>query len=160
MSRRKSRECAVQILYQIEMTGNNPDLALQFFWDNYPQRETDKEFTERLVKGALKHKKKIDACIKKTAVNWSLKRLTPVDVSILRMAVFELLFCPDIPYKVTLNEAIELGKKFGSEKSAPFINGVLDHIFKHNPDHKKHPPEQPIALCSHKQDTPRSNGAL
>jgi len=155
LSRRKSRELAVQILYQIEMTRSDPDTALSLFWKHYPQPETYKEFTTRIVKGAFEHKNKIDRCIKKTAVNWSLNRLTPVDRSILRAAVYELLFCPDIPYKVTLNEAIELGKKFGSEKSGSFINGVLDHIFKQNPDLKKSSTEPPrIASCPEQPNDP------
>ena len=118
------------------MSGDDPETALKLFWEHYPQPDAYKDFTVRLVRGTMENRKKIDRCIKRTAENWSLKRLTPVDRSILRIAVFELFFCPDIPYKVTLNEAIELGKKFGSEKSGIFINGVLDHIFKHNPDMK------------------------
>lgn len=144
LSRRRSRELAVQILYQIEMSGHDPETALKLFWEHYPQPDIYKEFTVRLVKGAMENRKKIDRCIKKTAENWSFSRLTPVDRSILRIAVFELLFCPDIPYKVTLNEAIELGKKFGSEKSGIFINGVLDNVFKHNPDVKKRSPDSSL----------------
>lgn len=137
MSRRKSRELAVQILYQIEMSKADADKALQLFWENYPQPEPLQEFTTLIVKGTIEHQKKIDRFIKKTATNWSMDRITPVDRGILREAVYELLFCPDIPYKVTLNEAIELGKTFGSEKSGGFINGILDNIFKQNPDLKK-----------------------
>ena len=69
-----------------------------------------------------------------TAKNWSLSRITPVDRCILRVAVYEMLHCPDIPYKVTLNEAIDLGKKFGTEKSGAFINGVLDNVLAQNPE--------------------------
>ena len=70
----------------------------------------------------------IDAIIIDTAQNWSLERIAPIDRNILRAAIYEMLYCKDIPYKVTLNEAIELGKKFGSDQSGAFINGVLDSV--------------------------------
>ena len=116
------------------MTRSDPDTALRLFWEHYPHPDDCRAFAELIVRGVAEHQKKIDRCIKKTAANWSLNRLTPVDRSILRAAVFELLHCPDIPYKVTLNEAIEMGKKFGSEKSGAFINGVLDHVAAQNPE--------------------------
>ncbi|MEI6127500.1 MAG: transcription antitermination factor NusB [Pseudomonadota bacterium] len=137
MGRKKSRELAMQVLYQIEMTQLDAEQALQFFWENYEHAGEQNEFTARVVKGTIENKNRIDTLISTTAKNWSFNRLTPVDCSILREAVFEILYCPDIPYKVTLNEAIELGKKFGSEKSGSFINGVLDHVLGQNPDLKK-----------------------
>lgn len=136
LSRKKSRELAIQVLYQIEMTKLDAEQALQFFWENYEQSDEQHEFTTRVVKGTIENINHIDELITKTAKNWSFNRLTPVDCSILREAVFEILYCPDIPYRVTLNEAIELGKKFGSEKSGSFINGVLDHLLGQNPDIK------------------------
>ena len=137
MGRRKSREFAIQILYQIEINKSDAEHALQTFWENYHYPDDIKEFTNHLVKGTSEHKNQIDQMIVKTAKNWSFNRITPVDRNILREAIFEMFYCPDIPYKVTLNEAIELGKKFGSEKSGAFINGVLDNVLDQHSDIKK-----------------------
>jgi len=135
--RRKSRQAVIQVLYQIEMSQDGADQALQLFWENYQKPDGLQDFVAGMVRGVLEHCKELDKVIAKTAANWSFSRLTPVDRSILREAVYEMLHCPDIPYKVTLNEAIELGKKFGSEKSGAFINGVLDNVYKQNPDIQK-----------------------
>ncbi len=132
--RRKSRELAIQLLYQLEMSSSDVSQAMELFWGNNNHPEDVREFTNLLVTGTMEHKARIDKIIIKTAQNWAFTRITPVDRSILREAVFEIFFCDDIPYKVTLNEAIELGKKFGSEKSGAFINGVLDNARQHNPD--------------------------
>jgi N utilization substance protein B len=137
LGRRKSREFAIQILYQIEMNKSDAEHALQTFWENYHYPDDIKEFTNHLVKGTSEHRNQIDQMIVKTAKNWSFSRITPVDRNILREAIFEMFYCPDIPYKVTLNEAIELGKKFGSEKSGAFINGVLDNVLDQHSDIKK-----------------------
>jgi N utilization substance protein B len=83
---------------------------------------------ERLVLGVLEHCQEIDRLIEKYSENWRLVRMNIVDRTILRMAIFELLYCEEIPPKVTLNEAIELGKRYGSEDSGSFINGILDRI--------------------------------
>jgi N utilization substance protein B len=137
LGRRKSREFAIQILYQIEMNKSDAEHALQTFWENYHYPDDIKEFTNHLVKGTSEHRNQIDQMIVKTAKNWSFNRITPVDRNILREAIFEMFYCPDIPYKVTLNEAIELGKKFGSEKSGAFINGILDNVLDQHSDIKK-----------------------
>jgi N utilization substance protein B len=137
LGRRKSREFAIQILYQIEMNKSDAEHALQTFWENYHYPDDIKEFTNHLVKGTSEHRNQIDQMIVKTAKNWSFSRITPVDRNILREAIFEMFYCPDIPYKVTLNEAIELGKKFGSEKSGAFINGILDNVLDQHSDIKK-----------------------
>ncbi len=126
--RRKSRAIAIQILYQLDMNKADPGGALLTFWKNNRHPDDIVEFTNRMVKGTTEHLDQIDRIIIKTSKNWSFNRITPVDRGILREAIYEILFCPDIPYKVTLNEAIELGKKFGSEKSGTFINGVLDNV--------------------------------
>ena len=85
---------------------------------------------KRLVMGVLDHSQEIDRLIEKYSENWRLERINMIDRAILRMATFELLYCEEIPPKVTLNEAIELGKRFGSEDSGSFINGILDRIQK------------------------------
>ena len=126
--RRKARTFSIQLLYQLGINRSDPDSALETFWVNTNHSDEIIEFTGQLVKGTLKHVDKIDKILSHTAKNWPLHRITPVDHAILRQAVFELMYCPEIPCKVTLNEAIELGKKFGSEKSSLFINGILDNI--------------------------------
>ena len=83
---------------------------------------------ERLVQGVLGHRVEIDGMIEKYSENWRLDRITVIDRAILRMASFELLYCRDIPPKVAINEAVDLGKRFGSEESGSFINGILDRI--------------------------------
>ena len=90
--------------------------------------EGDEEFADRLVRGVLEHGQEIDQVIEEHSENWRLERMPAVDRNILRIATFEFLHCEEIPPKVTLNEAIELGKRFGSEESGSFINGILDRI--------------------------------
>ncbi|MFH1626384.1 MAG: transcription antitermination factor NusB [Pseudomonadota bacterium] len=126
--RRKSRELALQVLYQIDVSGECARDALDSFWHNFQGAIKSREFTEKLTEGACQHKGEIDSIIEKYSENWRLSRMSRVDRNILRLASFELFYCDDIPAKVTLNEAIDLGKKFGSEKSGSFINGILDRI--------------------------------
>ncbi len=126
--RRRSREFAIQVLYQLEINQQTVQETLTQFQKNYlPKGERD-EFLERLVHGVLEHRKEIDRLIKQYSKNWQLDRMSLIDRNILRLAIFELMHCEDIPPKVTLNEAIELGKKFGSEESGRFVNGILDRI--------------------------------
>ena len=128
MSRRKGRSVAVQILYQLEMNSQDIEQALPGFWEEHSHSDAVRDFAERIARGVWQNRESIDAVIIKTARNWSLKRIAPLDRSILRAAIYEILHCDDIPYKVTLNEAIELGKKYGCDKSGAFINGVLDSV--------------------------------
>ncbi len=136
-TRRKSREIAIQILYQFEMNRTDLDDGLKLFWAEHPNSKEVSGFAEYLVRGVDDNKDEIDSIIVNAASNWSLKRISPVDRGILREAIFEFIFCKDIPYKVTLNEAIEMGKKFSSEKSGSFINGILDSVVEKKPDLKK-----------------------
>jgi N utilization substance protein B len=127
-TRRKGRELALQALYQIEMTGDASAAAVDSFLRHFEGNPGAKEFARRLVSGAVSQRLAIDRLLDQCTENWKLGRLAKVDLVILRMATYELLFCPDIPSAVSLDEAIEIGKRFGSAESAPFINGVLDHI--------------------------------
>jgi len=128
MSRRKGRSVAVQILYQLEMNAQDVEQALPVFWEHHAHGEEDRAFAERIVRGVWQNREAIDAVIADTTRNWSFERISPIDRNILRSAIYEVLYCDDIPRKVTLNEAIELGKKFGCDKSGAFINGVLDSV--------------------------------
>jgi transcription antitermination protein NusB len=127
-TRRKGRELALQALYQIEIT-NDPSVgAVELFLRHFEGTPQAKEFARRLVSGVVSQRPAIDQKIEQCTENWKLVRLAKVDLVILRMATYELMFCPDIPNAVSLDEAIEIGKRFGSADSANFINGVLDQV--------------------------------
>ena len=126
--RRKSRELALQVLYQLDITRQDTIKTITQFRDLFSKKGKKDGFAERIVLGVLEHGQEIDRLIKQYLENWRLDRMSTIDRNIIRMATFELLYCEDIPPKVTLNEAIELGKRYGSEDSGSFINGILDRI--------------------------------
>ena len=126
--RRKSREFALQVLYQLEITKQGALQAMVQLRENFSPEEGEDEFAKRIVLGVMEHRQEIDRLIEERSENWRLDRMTIIDRNILRIAIFELLYCGDIPPKVTLNEAIDLGKRYGSEESGSFINGILDRI--------------------------------
>lgn len=131
--RRKSREIALQVLYGLDTQEGELSAVTALFWANFDNTsgemsEEVKRFANELVDGTWKNRLEIDRLISGNSENWTIGRMSRVDKSILRMAVYELLFCPDIPPKVTLNEAIDLGKIYGSENSGAFINGILDAL--------------------------------
>ena len=103
--------------------------AIELFWANFEASEEARKFSSLLIEGAWNNREQIDSLISDSSENWTIARMSRVDKSILRMAVYELLFCRDIPPKVTLNEAIDLGKVYGSENSGAFINGILDALY-------------------------------
>ena len=127
--RRKAREVALQVLYEMDILKVDAKEAIQLFWDNFNVPDNVKDFSVHLIEGTWDRLEEIDKVIKDCSENWSLDRMAKVDKSILRMSVFELLYCDDIPPKVTLNEAIDLGKEYGSENSGSFINGILDALY-------------------------------
>jgi len=126
--RRKAREVALQVLYSLNFVSLDVEKALELFWGNFVAPKSAKEFAATLVSGTWQHREELDGLIAGCSDNWSLGRMSKVDISILRMAVFEFLYCDDIPPKVTINEAVDLGKIFGSENSGSFINGILDAL--------------------------------
>jgi N utilization substance protein B len=126
--RRRAREIALQVLYQLDIGQGDPQAALTLYFENFRPSEKTREFCQRLVEGVCQEQEEIDRVIEENAENWTLKRMAVVDRNILRLATFELLNCPDIPFKASLNEAIELAKKFGNDDSSAFINGILDQI--------------------------------
>jgi N utilization substance protein B len=127
--RTKARERAVQALYQIDVAATDLDEALSRFWKSFePVEQEVMDLAEALVRGVARHRRELDDAIEAVSSNWRLDRMAKVDRNVLRLAAYELLHRPDVPVKVAINEAIELGKKFGSESSGAFINGVLDKI--------------------------------
>lgn len=129
-NRRKSREAALQALYQIDLAKAEPEKALEQYWKNNIDTEEIQEFANLLVQGVTSHLSELDQLIEKHSTHWKLSRMACVDRNILRMAAYELMYCRDIPASVSLNEAIEVGKKFGTEDSSSFINGILDNLAK------------------------------
>ena len=126
--RRRAREIALQVLYQLDISQGDPGEVLDLYWENFRPSPKAREFCQKLIEGVRRSQGQIDPFIEENSENWSLKRMAMVDRNILRLATFELLYCPEIPFKATLNEAIELAKKFGSDDSGAFINGILDKI--------------------------------
>jgi len=127
--RRHSRELAIKVLFHLEFSSDDPAVAFDLICDDFGAPENIKPFSKELVLGVCVHLKDLDNLIGKASKNWRLERIAKVDRSILRLAAYELLYRADIPPKVSINEAVDLGKKFGTEESGAFINGVLDKIY-------------------------------
>jgi len=126
-TRRAARELALQALYQLDVAGAG-DTGVALFWSHLDAEPEVEVFARELVDGVAAHGERIDALIAASAEHWRLPRLSRVDLSLLRLATFELLARADIPASVTIDEAIEIARRFGSEDSPAFVNGVLDHI--------------------------------
>src|SRR4030042_2929070 len=129
-NRRKARELAIQILFNMEFNPGDPDEIYDLVYENFRPSRSIRVFSKKLVCGVRENIKYLDSIIRRSSKNWRLERMSVVDRSILRLASYEILFMEDIPNKVSIDEAVELGKKFGSEESGAFINGVLDNILK------------------------------
>ena len=119
---------AVQVLYQVDMAQSDLAEAVRLFCEHFKAPESIRDFAFELARGAYDHREEVDTLIKRFSENWRLERMPTVDRNILRLAIYELLYRPDIPAKVSINEAVDLGKKYGSEDSGSFINGILDRI--------------------------------
>ncbi len=136
---------ALKVLYSLaDHEGGSLEQVLLDFWRNFQFRNdvlgeaVDDEdlstkpeirhFAEQLVCGVAEHLEQIDRELNAYSTNWALDRMARVDLALLRLAAFELMFCPDVPHNVVINEAIEIGKRFGTEETPAFINGILDHL--------------------------------
>lgn len=142
MSRRQSREDALQILYQLELNQPlTPQAAMKHFSDHFNPdgRAGVDAFAQQLVVGVTENLKPIDEAIREAAENWRPERMASVDRNILRLGIYELLWCQDVPATVTINEMIELAKAFGSDTSAAFTNGILDKVRLSHPRPDKAP---------------------
>jgi N utilization substance protein B len=126
--RRKARELALQALFCMDMTGDTSEEMLQRFCDHYVPPAKARPFFLELIRGVIGSRALIDQLIERFSRNWRLSRMSCVDRNIMRIAVYEMLFCGDIPAKVSINEAIDIGKKYGTEESGAFINGILDSV--------------------------------
>jgi transcription antitermination factor NusB len=127
--RRKSRELALQFLYELDLHDDAGAVSrLGEFWARHPADDEVRVFTEELVRGTREHQAKIDDLIRQFTEHWSLERMAVVDRNILRQGIYELLWEVDMPPKVAINEALEVAKKFSTQESSRFINGILDRI--------------------------------
>lgn len=131
-TRHNARELGLQILFQWDFHGQT-EPNLEEFWRQRPVAPDVKTFAETLVHGVQRHCQELDRLLSQHATNWTVERMPVVDRNILRQALFELLFLPDVPAKVTVNEALQLTKSFADEESRRFVNGVLDAVLKSHP---------------------------
>ena len=127
-ARRKARALALQALYEVDSAGHNVETVVAHLLDNSELSEENNTFVRELVSGVIQNKEKIDHNIKRFAPAWPLHQIAVIDRSILRLAIFEILFDNKVPVKVAINEAVELAKTFGSDNSAKFVNGVLGSV--------------------------------
>jgi transcription antitermination protein NusB len=129
--RRTARECALQMLYEHDVGKHAIETILDTFWEMNEQPEKVREFASQLFRGTLSRLKEIDRLIQAHTKNWRLSRMAAVDRNVLRLAVFELTSAARTPDTVVINEALEIAKKFSTNESAQFVNGILDSIKNH-----------------------------
>src|SRR5215467_3493947 len=126
--RRQSREAALKLLYALDITRADVKEVVRAPWAEALMSDNIRDFTTTLVTGVIRCRDEIDAFIQECSTNWSLERIGLVERNILRFAIYELCFLPDIPPNVTINEAVEVAKKYGTEEAPAFINGILDRV--------------------------------
>jgi N utilization substance protein B len=127
--RRQGRELALQLLYELDVRGTgDPGEIAEDFWRRRAVPDEVRTFADGMARGTKAHQVKIDELIGRFAEHWDLDRMAMVDRNILRAGIFELLWMPEVPPKVAINEALEIAKKFSTEESTRFINGILDRV--------------------------------
>ncbi|MFH2067147.1 MAG: transcription antitermination factor NusB [Pseudomonadota bacterium] len=129
-NRRQSREFAMQALFDMDMSRDSSDERFSLFCQNFDPPEKARPFFIKLYKGVVEHRADIDSMIDQFSSNWKIERISCVDRNVMRIAIYEMLYCDDIPAKVSINEAIDIGKRYGTDESGAFINGILDSIRK------------------------------
>lgn len=127
-SRRRARELAMQFLYSFELNPGDLDEHLEAFWAMNQEQEGVRRFAAELARGTLKHLDEINALIRRYTLNWDLDRIAPIDRACLRLALFEMLHRDDIPPVVSINEAVDIAKRYSTAESGKFVNGILDKI--------------------------------
>ncbi len=126
--RREGREAAIQFLFQQDLNAGTQAELEADFWELRPSTKNVRDFSDALIKGVIANKAAIDERIQKYAANYELHRIAVVDRNILRVAIYEMLYCNDVPPVVSINEAIEIAKRYGAEESGRFVNGILDRV--------------------------------
>ena len=127
-TRRRARELAMQALFYMDMNDEHSEELLDRFCQNFSPSHRTMSFLLKIVNGVLGARSEIDVLIERFSQNWKIQRMSLVDRNVMRIAVYELLYCEDIPPKVSINEAVDVGKKYGSEESGAFINGIIDSV--------------------------------
>lgn len=127
-ARSTAREAALQMLFGIEASGNEPEASIRDFWREMPGDAEGRPYADEIVRGVLSVGDELDAHIRSASTNWRLERMTRVDRALLRIGTWELVARPDIPRAVILDEAVELAKRYGAEESGAFVNGVLERV--------------------------------
>jgi N utilization substance protein B len=136
-SRRRAREYAIQILYQLDLRECHLEEVLRHFWVGLEVQPEQRDFAESEVRGVLRNLPELDGLIERFSMRWKLNRMPLVDRNILRLGAYELLYVPEVPLSVALNEAIELAKRYSSIESGAFINGILDKVARLVPEDAK-----------------------
>ena len=129
-ARRKGRECALQLLFQADLSPMSVSDFHHIYWQRHPKSSEIRKYADFLFTGTLKHLTDIDLLVQKYSEHWRIERMAAVDRNILRMAVFEFLHETETPRTVVINEALEIARKYSTEESTQFINGILDAINK------------------------------
>lgn len=132
MKRKRSREIAMELLFSMEISKNSYEQTIESFIENYEMdlKTIDLEYIKEVMKSVVDHKEEIDEIIKNSLINWTIERVSKVNLIIVRLAIAEMLYINDVPEVVAINEAIELTKKYSDDKSVSFVNGALDKAFK------------------------------
>jgi transcription antitermination factor NusB len=127
--RRHARELALKVLFHMEFSPGDPAECFDLVSGNFGSPEAIRPFSRQVVLGVCEKRESLDATIRDASQHWRLERMNLVDRNILRIALFEALFMKEVPHKVSIDEAVELGKKYGTDESGAFINGILDHVY-------------------------------
>ena len=132
MKRKRSREIAMELLFSMEISKNSYEETIECFVEDYEMdlKTIDLEYIKEVMKSVVDHKEEIDEIIKNSLINWTIDRVSKVNLTIVRLAIAEMLYINDVPEVVAINEAIELTKKYSDAKSVSFVNGALDKAFK------------------------------
>ena len=132
MKRQRSSEIAMELLFSMEISKNSYEETIECFVEDYEMdlKTIDLEYIKEVMKSVVDHKEEIDEVIKNSLINWTIDRVSKVNLTIVRLAIAEMLYINDVPEVVAINEAIELTKKYSDDKSVSFVNGALDKAFK------------------------------
>jgi transcription antitermination factor NusB len=128
-NRRRARELAIQVLFHLEYNPGDPGQCFDRICECFGPAKESRGYAREAVLGVWEHRDDLDRLMRRSSKNWRVERMSRVDRNILRLAIYEVLYRQDVPPKVSIDEAVELGKKYGTEESGAFINGILDHIY-------------------------------
>jgi transcription antitermination factor NusB len=127
--RRRARELAIQVLFHMEYNPGDPGESFERVCESFGPPKEIRPYSREVVVGVWENRTDLDRLISRSSKHWRVERMSRVDINILRIAIYEVLYMRDVPPKVSIDEAVELGKRYGTEESGAFINGILDHIY-------------------------------